>query len=504
MSVDTLDRTASGHTLPDGIHIKHPDRIFIGGKWVTPSTSDMIEVVSPNTAEVVARVADAKAADMDRAVVAAQAAFESHEWSALTLDERRAYLEKMLGYLAGRRAELEIAWKEQVGGLKTLCPRMIDGGLAAIQFVIAASREVVLEEEATSIIMERGVIRREPVGVVAAIAPWNGPFQIMANKVAPALIAGCTVVMKPAPETPLEAYIIAEAAEAVGLPPGVINLVCGDRDASDHLVHNPDVDKVSFTGSTAAGKRIASVCGGRLARYMLELGGKSAAIVLDDMPLPEAAAILGRTITMFSGQVCAILSRVIVSRDRHDELARLIGEEMDRVKVSHSNDPTAEMGPIAMRRQLDRVQGYVESGLASGATLVRGGKRIEALGRGYFFEPTLFANVSNDAPIAQEEIFGPVLCLIPAADEADMIRIANDSDFGLSGAVMTHDDAAAYRVASQMRTGTVGQNGLRLDFSLPFGGFKQSGVGRENGVDGILSYTETKVMLLGDPKPMPG
>jgi acyl-CoA reductase-like NAD-dependent aldehyde dehydrogenase len=331
--------------------------------------------------------------------------------------------------------------------------------------------------------------------VVVAIAPWNAPYGIMASKVAYALVAGCTVIVKPSPETPLEAYIIAEAAEAAGIPPGVVNLVCGGREASDYLVRNAGVDKVSFTGSTLAGKRIATVCGERIARVTLELGGKSAAIVRDDFPIEAAAAILGNTITIMSGQVCAMLSRAIVSRHRHDALASAIKDVMESIRIGHSDDPTTQLGPVAMKRQLDRVEGYIAEGRKV-SDLVTGGRRPPHMNAGYFVEPTLFANVDNKSRIAQEEIFGPVLCLIPAEDEADAIRIANESNYGLNGSVITQDVDAAYNIARQMRVGGVGQNGMRLEFSMPYGGFKQSGIGREGGPEGLVPYLETKTILL--------
>jgi acyl-CoA reductase-like NAD-dependent aldehyde dehydrogenase len=335
----------------------------------------------------------------------------------------------------------------------------------------------------------------EPVGVVASIAPWNGPYGIMASKVANALITGCTVIMKPSPETPLEAYIIAEACEAAGVPAGVVNLVCGHREASDHLVCNPGVDKVSFTGSTVAGKRIASVCGERIARYTLELGGKSAAIVRDDFTAEETAKLMTSTITLLSGQVCAMLSRLIVPRGRQDEIADAIATEMQKVKIGYSDDPTTQLGPLAMKRQLERVESYIEEGRKT-ADLVTGGNRPSHLNQGYFIEPTLFANVDNKSRIAQEEIFGPVLSIIPVDSEEEAISVANDSNYGLAGAVLTKDPQAAFDVARQIRTGGIAQNGLKVDWGLPFGGYKQSGVGREGGIEGLKAYLESKTMYL--------
>jgi acyl-CoA reductase-like NAD-dependent aldehyde dehydrogenase len=318
----------------------------------------------------------------------------------------------------------------------------------------------------------------------------------MINKIAPALLAGCTVIMKPAPETPIEAYIIAECAEAAGLPPGVLNLVPAHREASDYLVRNPGVDKVSFTGSTVAGRRIASVCGERIARCTLELGGKSAAIVLDDYDLQAAARTLAATIVMSSGQVCATLSRVIVSKARQPQLAEALRAELQRIRVGDPFDPASQMGPLAMRRQLDRVEGYIAKGVAEGAALMFGGDRPAHLQRGCYINPTLFTDVASNMVVAQEEIFGPVIALIGCKDEADAVRIANDSSYGLFGAVFTNDNDAAYRVARGVRTGALAHNAFKLDFFLPFGGFKQSGIGREGGVSGFLSYTESKTILL--------
>jgi acyl-CoA reductase-like NAD-dependent aldehyde dehydrogenase len=401
----------------------------------------------------------------------------------------------MADELVRREPELAAAWTAQVGGLASFAPIMTAGGTASIRHTIGLLDSFAFVQRRPSAAVDTAIVAREPVGVVAAIAPWNAPYPIMSAKIAYALVAGCSVVMKPSPETPLEAYIIAEAAEAAGLPPGVINLVCGHRDASDHLVCNPGVDKVTFTGSTVAGKRIGAVCGERIARCTLELGGKSAAIVRDDFPLEAAAAILGNTIAVMSGQVCAMLSRAIVSKHRHDALAEEIAKVMQGLRIGKSTEPDTQLGPVAMRRQRDRIEAYIEEG-RKGADLVTGGRRPAHMNEGFFLEPTLFANVDNRSRIAQDEIFGPVLCLIPAEDEQDAIRIANESNYGLNGSVLTTDPDAAYRVARQIRTGAVGQNGMRMDFTLPFGGFKQSGIGRDGGEDGLWPFLETKTILL--------
>lgn len=480
---------------PERVTVSHPDKLWIGGEWVKGHSGRMIELISPNSEQVFGAVAEADAVDMDAAVAAARAAFDSGPWARMAPAERIAGLRRMAGYLRAREGEIARAWTWQMGGLASFAGPMTAGSTMTFDQIIAMAEGFAFVEQRPSTGAAVGLIAYEPVGVVAAIAPWNGPYGIMLNKVGYALAAGCTIVMKPSPETPLEAYIIAEAAEAAGLPPGVVNLVCGHREASDHLVCNPGVDKVSFTGSTVAGKRIASVCGERIARCTLELGGKSAAIVRDDFPIDAAARLLTGTIAMMSGQVCAMLSRVLVPRHRHDELADAIAAEMRKLVVGHSDDPATGLGPLAMKRQLERVEMFIADGRKS-ADLVTGGGRPGHLDRGYFIEPTLFANVRNESRIAQEEIFGPVLSLIPVEDEEDAIRVANDSPYGLSGSVLTHDADAAYRIARRIRTGGVGQNGLRMDFGLPYGGFKQSGLGREGGVEGLMGYLEVKTILL--------
>jgi len=476
--------------------LRHPDRLFIGGVWVEPHSGRQLEIVSPDTEQVVARVAEADETDMDRAVAAARKAFDEGPWQWLSPAERVAAMTRLVDALRRREPELAAAWSQQMGGLTTVAPYLTARGTQNLQDAIDLGGSFPFISKVDSPAAAAAYVVHEPVGVVAAIAPWNVPYMIMAAKLAPALLAGCTVIMKPSPETPLEAYIIAECAEEAGLPPGVVNLVPGHREAADHLVCNPGVDKVSFTGSTLAGKRIGEVCGSRVARCTLELGGKSAAIILDDFSAEETAKVLSGAITLLSGQVCAMLTRAIVPRRRHDEIADAIAGAMRQIRIGHSDDGEAQMGPLAMQRQLERVESYVEKGQKEGAALVTGGGRPAHLNRGFFFEPTLFADVRNDMTIAREEIFGPVLSLIPCDDVDDAIRIANESNYGLNGSVLTHDADAAWRVARRVRTGNVGQNGMRSDFSLPFGGYKQSGIGREGGSQGLMHYLETKTIML--------
>ena len=476
--------------------IRHPDRLFIGGEWVKPSTDGVIDIVSPVTEQVFAKVAEAREADMDAAVAAARKAFDQGPWPRLSHAERADYLRKLADELEKRVPDMAAAWTAQIGGLSFMAPMMHMGGVMQYRFYADMAATYPFEVRQPSSIGGTAVLVREPVGVVATIAPWNAPFMIMTTKVAPALLAGCTVIMKPSPETPLETYILAECAEAAGFPAGVVNLVPSHREAADYLVRRPGVDKVAFTGSSAAGRRIASVCGERIARYTLELGGKSAAIVLDDYDVGQAAKILSSTITTLTGQVCATLSRVVVPKARHDDFVDALTQELNAVRIGDPTDPETQMGPLAMKRQLERVQGYIAKGEAEGARLATGGRRPKHLNLGCYIEPTLFANVDSGMTIAQEEIFGPVISLIPAEDDEDAIRIANDSIYGLNGAVFTNDAERAYRIGRRVRTGAIGQNGLKMDFALPFGGFKQSGVGREGGAEGILPYLETKTILL--------
>lgn len=478
------------------VNLRHPDRLFIGGEWVEAHEDAAIAVVSPDSEEVVYSVAGAGPRDMDRAVAAAREAFDGGTWSELPPEQRIDMVERLADALDRRAADLARAWSLQMGALAAIAPIFSHIGTQNLRDAVKIGRSFAFETRMESPVAADARIVYEPVGVVAAITPWNVPYMLMTAKIGPALVAGCTIVMKPSPETPLEAYIIAECAEEVGIPAGVINLVPSQREAADHLMRNPGVDKVAFTGSTAVGRQIAQVCAEQVRRCTLELGGKSAAIVLDDMSDEEAAQILTGAITTLSGQVCAMLSRALVPRHRHDGIAAAIAEAMKQVRIGHSDDPETQMGPLATRRQLDRVERYVELGVAEGATLVTGGKKPSQLNRGVFFEPTLFTCVTNDMTIAREEIFGPVLCLIAYDGEQDAIRIANDSIYGLNASVLTHDAEAAFRIGRKLRAGTFAQNGLRSDFSLPMGGFKQSGVGREGGEQGLRGYLETKTMLL--------
>ncbi len=306
-------------------------------------------------------------------------------------------------------------------------------------------------------------------------------------------------MLKSSPEAPGEGYLVAEVAEAIGLPPGVLNVVTADREVSELLVRDPRVDKITFTGSTAAGRRIASLCGERIARCTLELGGKSAAVILDDADLEATAQTLSRAECFLSGQVCSSLTRIVVSRARHDQLLEALAGTFSQVRVGDPFDSQTQMGPLAAERQRTRVEGYIAKGVADGATLATGGGRPKDLERGWYVEPTVFGNVDNHSVIAQEEIFGPVLSVIPAENEQDAIRVANDTIYGLNASVFTNDVDRARQVAGQLRSGTVGHNAFRTDFGIAFGGFKQSGIGREGIKEGLLPFLETKTVILAGP-----
>lgn len=343
---------------------------------------------------------------------------------------------------------------------------------------------------------EVGLIVREPVGVVAAIISRNGPIIMIAHKTIPAMLAGCTVVVKSSPEAPTAAYFMAEIAEAAGLPAGVFNILTADRAVSELLVRDAGVDKVSFTGSTAAGKRVASLCGERVARYTLELGGKSATVILDDVDIAAAAAAIAGPACIMSGQVCSSLTRIIVTRKRHDAMVDALVDSFGAKRVGDPFDAASDLGPVAMRRQRDRIEDIMARGAVESGEAATGGGRPAHFDRGFFLEPRVFANVSNDSLLAREEVFGPVLSVIPAADEDEAIRLANDTVYGLNNSVFTNDADRAYEIARELRSGTVGQNMWRTDFSLSFGGFKQSGVGREGLQAGLEPSVETKTIIL--------
>jgi acyl-CoA reductase-like NAD-dependent aldehyde dehydrogenase len=487
--------SASEATVP----VQHTDRFFVGGEWVTPSSDSTISVIDPSTEQVYLTVAEAQAADIDRAVTAAKEAFGHGPWPRLTPQERAAYLRRIGAEIAKRSADIGQMWPRESGVIAAVAGFAGAGAQHTFDYYADLAGTFEWERPVKPARGGFGLQVKEPVGVVGAIIPWNAPMGLISMKVAPALLAGCTVVLKCSPEAPGEGYLISEVAQAVGLPAGVLNVLTADREVSELLVRDPRVDKITFTGSTAAGRKIASICGERIARVTLELGGKSAAVILDDADIETTANSLAQAECLLSGQVCASLTRIVVTRSRHDAMVEALASAFSKVKVGDPFDPQSQMGPLAAERHRTRVEGYIAKGVETGATLAAGGGRPKDLDRGWYVEPTVFGNVDNSSVIAQEEIFGPVLSVIPAADEADAVRIANDTIFGLHGAVFTSDVERAREVAGQMRTGAIGHNGFKSDFDMGHGGFKQSGIGREGGVEGLLPFLESKAMLLDGP-----
>ncbi len=478
------------------VPLRHADRFFIDGDWVTPSSGATIDVIDSSTEKIYFRVPEAQPADIDRAVTAARRAFDEGPWPRMTHADRAEFLRGIAAGLRDRAEDIGQIWPRESGALHRIAKRGAAGIAGAFDYYAGLAETFPFEERAQPTQGEFGLLVREPVGVVGAIIPWNAPIGLITYKLAPALLAGCTVVLKCSPEAPGDAYVVAEIAEALGLPAGVLNVVTADREVSELLVRDARVDKITFTGSTAAGRRIASICGERIARCTLELGGKSAALILDDMDLNEAAATLASAECMLAGQVCSSLTRIVVSRRRHDELVDALAIAFSQVRVGDPFDAATQMGPLVSSRQRDRVEGYIATGIEQGATLVTGGGRPKDLDRGYYVEPTVFAHVDNASTIAQEEIFGPVLSVIPVEDEDHIVATANDTIYGLNASVFTKDVDRARDVARRLRSGTVGHNAFRTDFGIAFGGFKQSGVGREGGTEGLLPFLETKTVIL--------
>jgi aldehyde dehydrogenase (NAD+) len=468
------------------------DRFYIGGQWVEPAGSAKIDVISPHTEEVIGRVPEGTPADMDRAVAAAREAFDNGPWPQMEPAERSAVVGKLADLYATKLGEFAEIITEEMGSPITFSqlaqapqPQMM------LSYFAELGKTFTWEDDRPGL-FGPVTVRREPVGVVAAIVPWNVPQFTIMTKLPAALVAGCTVVIKPAPETPLDSYLLADLIHEAGLPPGVVNIVPAGREAGEHLVSHPGVDKVAFTGSTAAGRRIASICGEQLKRCSLELGGKSAAIILDDADLASTIGWLETASLMNNGQACIAQTRILAPRSRYDETVDALVGMVSGLRVGDPGDPATQIGPLVAKRQQDRVEGYIAIGQDEGAKVATGGSRASGQDRGWYVAPTVFTNVDPGMRIAREEIFGPVLAVIPYDDEADAVRIANDSDYGLAGTVWTADNDRGMKIARRVRAGTYGVNMYMIDTCAPFGGFKASGIGRELGPEGLMSYLEYK------------
>lgn len=484
----------------DHIALKHPDRFFIGGEWVSPQGDGHFDVVCSASETVVAQVAEAHEEDIAAAVAAAREAFDNGPWPCLSHGERARYMRAMADAFLRRSDEFARIWSHESGILYKMSSARIGNWLAGAfnQYADMADTFAFSEPRVSASGM-KAMLVREPVGVVAAIIPWNGPAGLLAYKASPALLAGCTLVVKSSPEAPCSAYLFAEVCEEVGLPAGVVNIVTADRAASESLVADPRVDKVTFTGSTAAGRAIGAACAQRVARCTLELGGKSPALVLDDYDIETAAQTIGCGVGYLTGQVCHSLTRIIVTRSRHDAMVEALASTLAGLTVGDPFDPASDVGPLATARQREQVEWFIAKAQEEGAELAFGGSRPRGLNRGFYVQPTVFGHVDNRSTIGQQEVFGPVLSVIPADDEEQAIALANDSIFGLNAAVFTNSTERALDVARRIRSGTVGHNASRTDFTIAFGGFKQSGIGREGGTEGLLPFLETKSIVLDLP-----
>jgi aldehyde dehydrogenase (NAD+) len=492
-----VERESPPESRRKEIEMHAREQFFIGGKWVDPAGSGKLDVVSPFSEEVIARVPEATEADMDRAVGAARRALEEGPWPSTPPAERAVRIRELSQAIGARAQEFADTITSEMG-----CPSSwsLVGQVLSATMLLDAFADLTpgfaFEEERPGL-LGPNLVRRVPVGVAGCIIPWNVPLFITSIKLGAAMAAGVPVVVKPAPETPLNAYLLADVLADLDLPPGVVNIVPAGREVGEHLVRHPGIDKIAFTGSTAAGRRVGALCGELLKRCTLELGGKSAAVLLDDVELEQALPALLPNAIMNNGQACLGQTRILAPRKRYREVVEALSDAVGAMPVGDPSDPTVAIGPLVAKRQQERVEGYIELGRKEGAREVLGGPRGAGFERGWFVSPTIFADVDNRMRIAREEIFGPVLCVIPYDGDEEAVSIANDSEYGLSGSVWTGDVERGLAVARGVRTGTYGINSFgTMDMKNPFGGFKSSGLGRECGPEGIDAFCEIQTIVM--------
>ena len=467
--------------------------IFLDNEITSSRGSLSIDVISPASEAVIGRSTLAVEADIERAVSSAREAFDRGPWPNMSGEERRRVIQRAGALLSAKSSELSELVCLQNGTTIRSQPGNVEP-----TFAFYSSVPLPEEDHRPLPPAMDAVVVREPMGIVAAIVPWNSPMKLGLGKVIPALLAGCTVILKPAPETPLHDYVVAQSFVEAGLPPGALSVVPADRDVAEHLVRHQGIDMVSFTGSTRAGRQIGSICGQNIKPVLLELGGKSAAIVLDDFDIPSRADALLRDagVLTLNGQACLASSRILVSSRRYDEVVDALVAVMESVRIGDPLDPQSELGPLVSERQRGRVEGYIEAGRNEGARVAHGGGRPQGFEKGWYVEPTLFVDADNSMTISREEIFGPVAVVIEYKDEDEAVRIANDSNYGLAGTIFTGDPSRGLSIAKRIRTGCVGVNRSGSNPAVPFGGYKDSGIGRAQGPEGLSEYFQTKTIGL--------